>query len=68
MKKRLLKFILALFVSISPILTITNVLAIDENYEPTVMPSREYDTLIHLLQIQILDQEHDQTYKLNIAL
>lgn len=42
MKKRLLKFILALFVSISPILTITNVLAIDENYEPTVMPSREY--------------------------
>ena len=31
MKKRLLKFILALFVSISPILTITNVLAIDEN-------------------------------------
>ena len=43
MKKRLLKFILALFVSISPILTITNVLAIDENYEPTVMPSREYE-------------------------
>lgn len=43
MKKRLLKFILALFVSISPILTITNVLAIDENYDPTVMPSREYE-------------------------
>lgn len=43
MKRRLLKFILALFVSISPILTITNVLAIDENYEPTVMPSREYE-------------------------
>ena len=43
MKKRLLKFILALFVSISSILTITNVLAIDENYEPTVMPSREYE-------------------------
>lgn len=49
MKKRLLKFILALFVSISSILTITNVLAIDENYEPTVMPSREYEHIDTLL-------------------
>lgn len=43
MEKKIFKTILALFILISPIFAITNVLALEENYDPIVMPTQQYE-------------------------